>query len=624
MIRHKLKLLLIRLGLLFAVYSLSRFLFLAFNYQAYQQAGLHELLSAFLFGLRFDVAAICRINSVFIILSILPFAFVEKAGYQKLLNLIFLLSNIPFVIVNIVDYEYYKFTGQRASLSVLDMGTDVTDQIGQLSFHYWYLAIIALLFSFALYYFLPARALVPVLQIQRRAHRTRGFVALLLVSTLAIIGGRGGWQARRFTTALAQVGDNESLAALTLNSTYTLINSQRKCDTGTFAKAHDFATDAELRQQFPPNRIAAHAGGELRDNIVIIIVESLSADYTGVGHPHHGYTPFLDSLAEKGIYFQNSFADGRRSIDAPPSILAGLPHLRDETFYCTQFKHLHGIGTLLKEHGYNTSFFHGGKNGTMSFDTFSLRMGFDHYYGLNEYPSPQDSDGIWGIYDEPYLQYMAHALSQRPEPFASVVFTLSTHNPYQIPPQYEGVLPKGELPIHRTVAYFDRALEKFFATAATMPWYKHTLFVITGDHIGPQQTISPRMIDSYRVPIIFYHPGRQLPEVKRDRVVQHVDIGPSILDFLGIATDQTLPFGHSIFDRTYDGMALGQKAGNFWIADKNYYLEYRHNTPSKLFAMAKLDTPITDRPDVQSGLEKKLKAAIQWFTNGLAEDRLYL
>ena len=156
-----------------------------------------------------------------------------------------------------------------------------------------------------------------------------------------------------------------------------------------------------------------------------------------------------------------------------------------------------------------------------------------------------------------------------------------------------------------------------------MPWYKHTLFVITGDHIGPSQATSPRMIDSYRVPIIFYHPGRQLPEVKRDRVVQHVDIGPSILDFLGIATDQTLPFGHSIFDRTYDGMAVGQKAGNFWIADKNYYLEYRQNTPSKLFAMAKLDTPITDRPDVQSGLEKKLKAAIQWFTNGLAEDRLY-
>ena len=362
-------------------------MFLAFNYQAYQQAGLDQLLSAFLVGLRFDVAAICRINSAFIILSMLPFTFVEKSSFQKFLKILFLLTNIPFLIVNVVDYEYYKFTGQRFSLSVLDMGADVTDQIAQLSFHYWYLALIAVLLSCALYYFVPVRALNPMLKKQRLIQRTRGFVALLLVSTLAIIGGRGGWQGRRFTTALAHVGDNESLAALTLNSTYTLINSQRKCDTATFAKAHDFASDEELRQQFPPNRIAAHAGGELHDNIVIIIVESLSADYTGVGQPHHGYTPFLDSLANKGIYSQNSFADGRRSIDAPPSILAGLPHLRDETFYCTQFKHLHGIGTLLKEHGYNTSFFHGGKNGTMSFDTFSLRMGFDHYYGLNEYPT---------------------------------------------------------------------------------------------------------------------------------------------------------------------------------------------------------------------------------------------
>ncbi len=157
MIRHKLKLLLIRLGLLFAVYSLSRFLFLAFNYQAYQQAGLHELLSAFLVGLRFDVAAICRINSVFIILSMLPFTFVEKSSFQKFLKILFLLTNIPFLIVNVVDYEYYKFTGQRASLSVLDMGADVTDQIAQLSFHYWYLAIIALLLSCALYYFVPVQ-----------------------------------------------------------------------------------------------------------------------------------------------------------------------------------------------------------------------------------------------------------------------------------------------------------------------------------------------------------------------------------------------------------------------------------------------------------------------------------
>jgi uncharacterized sulfatase len=250
-------------------------------------------------------------------------------------------------------------------------------------------------------------------------------------------------------------------------------------------------------------------------------------------------------------------------------------------------------------------------------------MGFDTYYGLNEYPRPEDSDGIWGIYDEPFLQYFAQQLSRQPQPFASAVFTLSTHNPYQVPAQYVGKLPTGELPILQTVAYFDIALKNFFETAKKQPWYDHTLFIITGDHIGPPKSISPRMIDSYRVPIIFFHPGGKLPKVSRDKIVQHVDIEPSILDYLGIDTAQTLPFGHSIFDSNYNGLALGQKDGNFWISDKNYYLEFRPGVPSKLFATGKLDTTVSDKPDIQAGLEDKLKAYIQWFTNGLAEDNLY-
>ena len=92
-----------------------------------------------------------------------------------------------------------------------------------------------------------------------------------------------------------------------------------------------------------------------------------------------------------------------------------------------------------------------------------------------------------------------------------------------------------------------------------MPWYKNTLFVITGDHIGPPSTNAAHMFDNYRVPIVFFHPGRKLPQVNRDRIVQHVDIEPSILDFLGIAGAPMLPFGHTIFDAAYDGLAARSK-----------------------------------------------------------------
>jgi phosphoglycerol transferase MdoB-like AlkP superfamily enzyme len=615
----RLKVLLANLGLLLALYTISRLLFLALNIHSYNQLPLHELVEAFVVGARFDIAAICRVNAPFIVLSLLPFGFVDKSWYRGFLKAVFLIANLPFLLLNVVDYEYLKFTGQRSSLSLLDMAGDIPDQISQLAFHYWYLAAIAAGLFFALFYCSQKWHSAP--RTKSTSHWAYEVLILVLAVSLAVIGGRGGLQRRRLTTALAEVADKESLSQLALNSTYTMINSQHKCDGMT--PLHYFANEADMTKQFPPSNLPARKLTGAPKNIVIIIVESLSAEYTGIGNPGHGYTPFLDSLAEKGIYFKNGFADGRRSIDAPPSILAGLPHLRDETFFCTQFKTLHGIGSILKSQGYNTSFFHGGRNGTMSFDTFSRRMGFDDYYGLNEYPKPQDSDGIWGIYDEPYLQYFAEQLSHRPQPFASVVFTLSTHNPYKVPPQYEHSLPKGELPIHRTVGYFDHALQHFFATAESLPWYKNTLFVITGDHIGPPQTISPRMLDSYRVPIVFYFPGGDLPAVNRDRIVQHVDIGPSLLDFTGMPTEQTLPFGHSIFDSAYPGLAIGQKDGNFWIADAQYYLEYRQNAPSKLFARAKLDTPLTEKADVRARLESALKAHIQWFTNGLIEDRLY-
>ncbi|HVO94928.1 MAG TPA: LTA synthase family protein [Terriglobales bacterium] len=620
---NRVRLLIVRLGLLVLLYGVSRAFFLAFNFHSYDQVPAQQIIDAFLVGLRFDIAAICRINGPFIVCSALPFWFVDKVWYQRLLKAVFLLSNIPFLIFNVVDYEYFKFIGQRSSPSLLDMRADIPAQIGQLSFHYWYLLAIVGLFALVLYRY-PAKAPPAQAPAEGRVHWISGRDVLVMIVIVAVgaMGARGGWQRRRFLPELAQVGDRESLSHLALNSTFTMLRTERKCDTGKNTKVNFFATDEELRKEFPAATSALSEEPHL-DNVVIIIVESLSAEYTGIGNAGHSYTPFLDGLARRAIYFKNSFANGRRSIDAPSSILAGLPHLREETFYCAQHKHLYGLGSVLKEKGYHTSFFHGGKNGTMFFDVFSERMGFDRYYGLNEYPKKEDSDGVWGIYDEPMLQFMARELNQRKGPFASVLFTLSTHNPYKVPPQYQGIFPKGELPIHETVGYFDHALKKFFETAEKMPWYKNTLFVITGDHIGPAQALSPRMIDSYRVPLILFHPGRRLPNVNPDRITQHVDIAPSILDALGIATNKVLPFGHTIFDSAYGGLAIGEKSNNYWIADKNFYLEYRFNGPAKLFRLAQLDSPISDQTEARAKLERKLKAYVQWFDNGLAENNLY-
>ena len=225
--------------MILALYTISRLLFLALNFQSYNQISLRELTTAFVVGGRFDIAAICRINAPFILLSLLPFGFVDKSWYRGFLKAVFLLANVPFLLLNVVDYEYIKFTGQRSSLSLLDMGRDISDQIGQLAFHYWYLAGIGGLLVFVLYYFSQKWHSAPLTK--SSSHWAGDVLIMFLVVSLAVIGGRGGLQRRRLTPALAAVADKESLTQLALNSTYTMINSQQKCNG--IRPVHYFSSD---------------------------------------------------------------------------------------------------------------------------------------------------------------------------------------------------------------------------------------------------------------------------------------------------------------------------------------------------------------------------------------------
>lgn len=112
----------------------------------------------------------------------------------------------------------------------------------------------------------------------------------------------------------------------------------------------------------------------------------------------------------------------------------------------------------------------------MGFDNFSKAAGIDNYIGQNEYVGNKaDFDGSWGIYDEPYLQYIANYLDTVKSPFFAGIFTLSSHHPYKIPNEYSGKFPKGNIPILESIGYADYALQQFFDRISKSDWYKNTL-----------------------------------------------------------------------------------------------------------------------------------------------------
>ena len=184
----------------------------------------------------------------------------------------------------------------------------------------------------------------------------------------------------------------------------------------------------------------------------------------------------------------------------------------------------------------------------MGFSAFMQQAGFDSYVGMTEYGNKSDFDGHWGIWDEPFLQYMAQEIGQLKEPFLASVFTLSSHHPYKIPAEYEGVFPEGHIPIHQGVGYSDNALRNFFATASQQDWYDNTLFVITADHAVDGHLAEYKTAQgAFSIPVMFYAPGTNLVGRNDTTVVQQTDLMPTVLFMLGVE-DEFVAFGNNMFD----------------------------------------------------------------------------
>jgi phosphoglycerol transferase MdoB-like AlkP superfamily enzyme len=609
-----------RISLLIVLFTLCRLVFYIFNLNYFKEADAWNLFLAFFLGLRFDLSIICMVNSLFIVLSILPFTFISKDGYQKFLKYLFLFSNIPLLIINLIDVELFKFRGKRSTYHILGMAGDIKDQFFQLIYHYWYMTLIAAIIIYLLIKLYPA--------LNKKAsyylNHVWAFMAFLLILGFTFIVLRGSTGLKPLRPNAAFVLSPNILGNIALNTPFAFLTT---IDIEGVQKVQYFKNDKDAINLITENR-DYHFPSAKKENIVIIILESFASEFWGRSNTYKGYTPFLDSLSRKSVFIKNNFANGKTSMDAVPAILAGIPALMDESYITSiyQTNKINGLGSTLKKHGYNTSFFHGAKNGTMGFDVFVQNAGFDRYFGLNEYPDEKDFDGNWGVFDEPFLQFFCKEISKFPQPFLTSVFTISSHQPYTIPKKYKGKFPKGKLDIHETIGYTDYALREFFNSAKKQDWYKNTLFIITADHTQMHHEKEYfNVIGDFNVPLLLFHPGKILPSVDTAKISQHTDIMPTVLDYLNIKEEAQLLSGRSVFDHS-PGLAINYSNNSYRLIHHDYFLEFIPGKGSNLYNFYEdrfQKTPISDKPEIKNRYNQELKAFIQYFNNGIIENNWY-
>ena len=533
-----------RLFLAFFFYQIARFLFWFFNRELIQIDSVSDYFSISYHGTAFDTTAILYVNSLFILLSLLPLIINTKRNYQKFLFYLYFITNGIAYGMNFGDFIYYRFSQARLTTAALNVAKH-EDNIGKVFMvsvleHPFVIFWFAVLMIFWIFLYKKVKV-----EEQKPEKKWKYFVFsvlnLCIVAALVVGGIRGDF--KHSTRPINLVDANRHVknplqANVVLNSVFSFF---RTMNTNNFKEVH-FVNEEFIEKNIQPYKIYPRENAEPKPNVVIFILESFGKEYSGAFNKNTkiknfvSYTPFFDSLATQSLIATNAFANGRQSIHGMSSVLAGIPSLKD-AFTSSPYSNqkIQSIVSVSNEMGYDTSFFHGAPNGSMGFLGFGNILGFKHYYGKTEFNNDTDFDGMWGIWDEPFFQYFAKTLNTKKSPFMATMFSASSHHPFKIPEKYQGKFKNGPLEIHEPIGYTDFALKKFFETAKKMSWYQNTIFVVVADHTN--QIAYPeyeKAMNRFAIPILFYSPNPKY-QLKGEitEPAQQMDIYPTLADLMG-------------------------------------------------------------------------------------------
>ncbi len=636
------------LVLAYLAYMVCRLAFVAENWSLFgENLSWGDVPDIIRGSLLFDTSAILYTNALYALMMLFPLHLKERQGWQKAAKWVFVVVNALMVAVNLADCVYFQYTGRRTTATVFsEFGNEgnLGSIIGVEFLRHWYLVVLFVVVVLALWRFY----VIPKQRETKPLFFYYTFQTLCLAAFVpcCIAGMRGGWTraVRPITISNAnQYVDHPIEAGIVLNTPFSVIRTIGK----TAFVTPNYLSEEEMNSLFSPlhtphANLTPHSSLPTPQNVVILIVESFGREYIGGynkwldGGRYKGYTPFVDSLMQHSTTFLYSYCNGRKSIDGMPSILSGIP-MFVEPFFLTSasMNDVSSIAGELKDKGYYSAFFHGAENGSMGFQAYARTCGFDDYFGRTEYNADKrfggdnDYDGMWAIWDEPFLQFFAAKMSEFKQPFVSAVFTASSHHPYKVPEKYKDIYPEEGIVIHKCIRYTDNAIRQFFEKARREPWFENTLFVITSDHTNlSDHAYYQTDLGGFCSPIIFYDPSGRMKPGMRNAIAQQIDIMPTVLSYLGYDKPY-IAFGCDLLTTAdEDTWAVNYQGGIYQYVKGDYLLQFDGERTKALYHfrtdLLLKQNIAAKEPKVASEMERQLKAIIQSYMMRMNENKLII
>ena len=355
--------------------------------------------------------------------------------------------------------------------------------------------------------------------------------------------------------------------------------------------------------------VSAGGGSEIRRNIVLVTIESMSASYMERFGNTESITPVLDSLYRLGMAFDRVYATGNRTVRGLEAVTLSLPPCPGQSIIKRPNNAgMHSTGALLREKGYNVTYFYGGNSYFDNMETFFSGNGYDIVDQKNYSPEEITFANIWGVCDEDAYRKVIRTLgeqSQDGKPFFAHVMTVSNHRPFTYPAGKIRI-PNDSKTRAGGVLYTDYALGQFLAEASKQPWFDNTIFLITADHCASSAGRTEIPLHKYHIPALIFAPGFVAPQ-QIEGIVSQIDLMPTLLSLLDMDYDSHF-YGRSIFDPDYVNRAfiatyqdLGYLEGDTFtiLSPVRRYEQYRvvptEENPHNLEPAAQTDTTQLDR-----------------------------
>ncbi|RRS30119.1 MAG: sulfatase [Epsilonproteobacteria bacterium (ex Lamellibrachia satsuma)] len=535
------------IGIFIVVSFITRIILLTVTYDQVDMS-IMELLKVFSIGIFYDFVAVSYYLIVFIIYLIVVPRRIFNTTFHKIISLLIYFGVIYTVVFNgFSEYFFWEEFGKRFNFIAVDYLVYTHEVVHNILESYPIPLLLGIIFiiTIIIFYYnhkktsFHCEAFNCDMPFAKRLKIGSIYLALPLLFFIFL-------DKQTLTENCPNKFDQE----LAKNGLYSLFSAFRhnELDYDEFYKTLDETSVFKRLHVLLKRKNAAFKTNDIHDiskvvkndgpaqhyNIVLIMVESLSAEYLGAFGDKRGLTPHLDKLAKKSLFFNNLYATGTRTVRGMEAVTLSLPPTPGRSIVKRpDCQNMNSAGFIFQKLGYENKFIYAGHGYFDNMNYFFSNNGFEVVDRFDFKDEEVTFSNVWGVCDEDLLNKVSKEADKsfaKQKPFFSFVMTTSNHRPYTYP---DG---KIDIPSHTGrsggVKYTDYAIDKFFKEASKKPWFDNTIFVVVADHNGGSAGKTALPVWRYKIPLFIYAPKIIQPKVV-SKLASQVDIVPTLLGILG-------------------------------------------------------------------------------------------